>query len=123
MSDAAPPPSGATTPAGIAVGGDVVDSVIITGDYYSRVYLTPAEATVLPEVRRRLRILAVIAAPATGSRPRTPPGAPLNVWAEWQALLRGIEQAADAVTGEAPAWAVVRMAPPTPGRPRPAGPA
>ncbi|MDY6874628.1 MAG: hypothetical protein SWK90_00260 [Chloroflexota bacterium] len=62
MSDAAPLPSTAAAPAGITVGDDVSYSILITGDY-NRVYLTPAEATVLPEVRRRLRILTVIAAP------------------------------------------------------------
>ena len=81
MSDAAPLRSGATAPAGIAVGGDVVHSVVITGDY-NRVYLTAAQATALPQFRRYLRMLAVIAAPATGPGEGTSPGAPLNVWAE-----------------------------------------
>ncbi len=115
MSDAAPLRSGATAHAGIAVGGDVVHSVVITGDY-NRVYLTAAQATALPQFRRYLRMLAVIAAPATGPREGTSPGAPLNVWAEWRALAGGVQRAADAVTGEAPAWAVVRLTPPTSGQ-------
>jgi len=108
-------PGNGPAPAGIAVGGDAIHSVLITGDY-NRVYLTPAQATALPEVQRRLRMLAVIAAPASGPQPGMPPGAPLNVWAEWRALAGGIQQAADAVTGDAPAWAVVRLSPPTPAR-------
>nr|HID14917.1 CHAT domain-containing protein [Anaerolineae bacterium] len=113
MSDVPSPHIGGTAPADVAVGGDVVHSVIVTGGY-GRGYLTAAQATALPQFRRYLRLLAVIAAPATGLQEGTPPSAPLNVWAVWRGLTGGIQQAADAVTGDIPAWAVVRLAPPTP---------
>jgi hypothetical protein len=109
------PPCGDFTPADIAARGDVVHTAPIAGNH-GRISLTPAQATALPEVQRRLRMLAIIAAPATGPQPGTSPGAPLNVWAEWRALVAGIQQAADAVTGGTPAWAVMRLTPPTPDR-------
>jgi len=106
------------TPTGTAVDDEVSSCISIVGDAniignYNRIYLTPAQAVALPEVQRRLRMLVAIAAPATGPRAGLPPSVPLNVWAQWQALVRGIQQAADAVTGDAPGWAVVRLTPPT----------
>jgi len=94
MSDVPSPHIGGIAPADVAVGGDVVHSVIVTGDY-GRGYLTAAQATALPQFRRYLRLLAVIAAPATGLQEGTPPSAPLNVWAVWRGLTGGIQQAAE----------------------------
>lgn len=89
----------------VAIGGDV------GGDVH--IHWTPAEAPNLPQFKRYLRMLAVVAAPVVGAMVDDPPPARLDLWAEWRRLEESIRGAWDEVLGQGAPWAIVRLNPPT----------
>ena len=93
------------------------NSLIVTGSG-NVIHFSAAEVFARsPESRNYLRILVVIAAPvAAADGVTTPLSPPLDVWGEWERLRAGLEVPIDPVAGNAAAWAVVRLAEPTPER-------
>jgi len=96
---------------GVAMGGGVTDSPVITGSVH--IHWTAATAPTCPKFRRYLRMLAVVAAPVVGFTEANPPPAPLDLWAEWRRLEEAIRGTWDEVQERGAPWAVVRLNPPT----------
>ena len=80
-------------------------------------YASAAGFAASEQARNYLRMLVVIAAPvAAADGVTTPLSPPLDVWGEWERLRAGLDVPIDPVAGQGAAWAVVRLAEPTPER-------
>ena len=93
-----------------------MSSLIVTGSG-NTIHISAEAFARSPEARNYLRMLVVIAAPvAAADGVTTPLSPPLDVWGEWERLCAGLDGPIDPVAGKAAAWAVVRLAEPTPER-------
>ena len=94
----------------------ILNSLIVTGSGHT-IHISADAFARSPEARNYLRMLVVIAAPVAAADGVSPPlSPPLDVWGEWERLRAGLEVPIDPVAGAAAAWAVVRLAEPTPER-------
>ena len=93
----------------VTTGGDVADSIIITGDHnvVQVVHQARDEAARRGhDLRRMLRVLVLLAAPVVGAEPGDPPPPRLNLPGEWRRLAEAVRQS------QAPI-ALIRLMPPT----------
>lgn len=94
----------------------ILNSLIVTGSG-NVIHIGPDAFARSEEARNYLRLLVVIAAPvAAADGVNTPLSPPLDVWGEWERLRASLDGPIDPVEGIAAAWAVVRLAEPTPER-------
>ncbi len=105
----------ASGPSSLAASS-ILNSLIVTGSGNMINFSSDAFAR-SEEARNYLRLLVVIAAPvAAADGVNTPLSPPLDVWGEWERLRASLDGPIDPVEGIAAAWAVVRLAEPTPER-------
>ncbi len=91
---------------GISIGGNVEQSILITGDGNVVNLGGGAAQTAETEQPPSVRALVAVAAPVANARGTAPPeNAPLNIWREWRLVAGAFPQ-------DAP-WEVVRLAPTT----------
>src|SRR3712207_6746187 len=97
----------------VTIGGDAASNLIVSGSG-NTIFVNAAQFMQTPEARRRLRMLAVLAAPIANQRGDGPPdGKLLNVWAEWERLRQATNLAYDRLARKGAPWAFVRLVPPT----------